>query len=123
MHTWGSCLEDFVFLRAVTGSTDLVRVEGAMNSGLSSFSVKISLRFWVWRMSIILIGERTSVAVVAVVGGFSSSLDAPSACTCPKERQIDCFTKVRLDPANTSCLNLLQCVHRLMLIFPLPHTR
>ena len=41
MHTWGSSLEDFAFLRATTGSIDLVRVEGAMNSGLSDFSVKI----------------------------------------------------------------------------------
>ena len=49
---------------------------------------------------------------------FSIFILAPSACTCPKERQIDCF---RLDPANTSCLNLLQFVHRLMLISPL-HT-
>lgn len=71
-----------------------------------------------------LIGEKRSVAVavavVAVVGGIFCSIFilALSACTCPKERQIDCF---RLDPANTSCLNLLQFVHRLMLIFPL-HT-
>lgn len=55
MHTWEGSLVDLVFLRAATGSTDLVRVEGAMGSCFSSSSVEI---FWSWQHLEDLIGER-----------------------------------------------------------------
>lgn len=40
MHTWEEPLVDLAFLDAATGSTDLVRVEEAMDSCLASFSLK-----------------------------------------------------------------------------------
>lgn len=40
MHTWVGSLVDFAFLSAATGSTDLVRAEGAMGSCFPSFSLK-----------------------------------------------------------------------------------
>lgn len=40
MHTWEESLADFAFLNAATGSTDLVRVEGGMDTCFSFFSVK-----------------------------------------------------------------------------------
>lgn len=70
MHTWGGSLVDFAFLRAATGSTDLLRVEGGMNSGSSCFSVNDILDLMIIfecggcdRRT----GESRSVAVVVVV--------------------------------------------------------